>query len=316
MGWIGQNVVILRGKKIIATMNQSLKGHSAMLCANVMWGLMSPIAKFVMIGGLITPLIVTNLRIAGAMILFWIASMFMPREHVPAKDLARLFVASLLAIVFNQGCFIFGVGLTTPGDASIITTSMPLWAMILSAVILKDRITGRKVAGIIAGAVGAILLIAGGKSHSNLAVAPTNAILGDILVLTAQFSYALYIVIYKDFVRKYSMFTIMKWMFTFAFVCVLPFSAQSLAATDWTQLNLLQAGGIVYIVVFATFVAYTFIVVAQKRLSPTVTATYNYVQPTVACVVAIMWGMDSFSVAKGIAIILIFSGVYLVTRGK
>jgi drug/metabolite transporter (DMT)-like permease len=297
-------------------MNQSLKGHSAMLCANVMWGLMSPIAKFVMIGGLITPLIVTNLRIAGAMILFWLASMFMPREHVPGKDLARLFVASLLAIVFNQGCFIFGVGLTTPGDASIITTSMPLWAMILSAFILKDRITGRKIAGIAAGAIGAVLLIMGGKSHSNIAVAPTNAILGDLLVLTAQFSYALYIVIYKDFVRKYSMFTIMKWMFTFAFICVLPFSASSLVATEWTMLSISQIMGIIFIVVFGTFISYTFIVVAQKRLSPTVAATYNYVQPTVACIVAIMWGMDSFSLLKGVAIILIFSGVYLVTRSK
>jgi len=274
-------------------MNQTLKGHSAMLCANVMWGLMSPIAKFVMIGGLITPLIVTNLRIAGAMILFWIASLFMPREHVPVGDLARLFVASLLAIVFNQGCFIFGVGLTTPGDASIITTSMPLWAMILSAIILKDRITSRKIAGIIAGAVGAILLIMGGKNHTNISVAPTNAILGDILVLTAQFSYALYIVIYKNFVRKYSMFTIMKWMFTFAFICVLPFSLNSLANTDWMALSWQQISGLAYIVVCATFISYTFIVVAQKRLSPTVTATYNYVQPTVACIVAIMWGMDS-----------------------
>lgn len=295
-------------------MNKTLKGHSAMLCSNVMWGLMSPIAKFVMIGGIITPLIVTNLRIAGAMILFWIASLFTPKEHVPKGDLARLFVASLMAIVFNQGCFIFGVGLTTPGDASIITTSMPLWAMILSAFILKERITGRKIGGIIAGATGAILLIIGGKSHSNISVAPTNAILGDILVLIAQFSYALYIVIYKNFVSKYSMFTIMKWMFTFAFICVIPFSADSILTTDWMTVSWLQIAGIAFIVVCGTFVSYTFIVVAQKSLSPTVAATYNYVQPTVACIVAIMWGMDSFSLLKGIAIILIFGGVYLVTR--
>jgi drug/metabolite transporter (DMT)-like permease len=297
-------------------MNQSIKGHGAMLCANVMWGLMSPIAKFVMIGGLITPLLVTNLRIIGAMILFWTASLFMPREHVPAKDLAHLFVASLLAIVFNQGCFIFGVGLTTPGDASIITTSMPLWAMILSAIILKDRITTRKIIGIIAGATGAILLVMGGKSHANISVAPTNAVLGDVLVLIAQLSYALYIVIYKNFVQRYSMFTIMKWMFTFAFICVIPFSYNDLVHTAWTQVSALQAAGLTFIVVCGTFISYTFIVVAQKRLPPTVTATYNYVQPTVACAVAIAWGMDSFSALKGAAIVLIFTGVFLVTRSK
>ena len=96
----------------------------AMLAANSIWGLMSPIAKLVMLGGIVTPLVVTDLRVFGAMILFWILSFFRKPEHVDHKDMAKLFVASLLAIVFNQGCFIFGVGLTSPGDASIITTRL------------------------------------------------------------------------------------------------------------------------------------------------------------------------------------------------
>ena len=119
-----------------------------MFGANAMWGLMSPISKFIMLGGAVTPLVVTDLRIGGAMVLFWIASFFQKPEHVSHKDLASLFVAALLGIVFNQGCFIFGVSLSSPGDASIITTSMPLWAMVLAALILKEPITGKKVLGI------------------------------------------------------------------------------------------------------------------------------------------------------------------------
>ena len=126
---------------------QKWKGHGAMFCANAMWGLMSPLAKLVMLGGAVTPLVVTDLRIFGAMILFWIASFFRKPEHVGHKDLAKLFVASLLAIVFNQGCFIFGVGLTSPADASIITTSMPLIAMVLAAIYLKEPITGKESIG-------------------------------------------------------------------------------------------------------------------------------------------------------------------------
>ena len=102
-----------------------------------MWGLMSPVAKFVMVGGAVTPLVVTDLRITGAMVLFWIASFFQKPERVAPKDLLKLLGASLLAIVFNQGCFIFGVGLTSPVDASIITTSMPLRAMVLAAIDVK-----------------------------------------------------------------------------------------------------------------------------------------------------------------------------------
>lgn len=104
----------------------SLKGHVSMFAANASWGLMSPISKIVMAGSLVSPLLLTGMRVFGAMVLFWVVSFFMKPEHVNHRDLARLFGASLLAIVFNQGCFIFGVSLTSPADASIITTSMPL----------------------------------------------------------------------------------------------------------------------------------------------------------------------------------------------
>lgn len=115
-----------------------------MLGANVMWGLMSPLAKYAMNTGAVTPMTITELRVAGAMVLFWMVSLFGPRERVAPRDLLRLFAASLLAIVFNQGCFIFGVGLSSPVDASVITTSMPLLAMVFAALFLKEPVTGRK----------------------------------------------------------------------------------------------------------------------------------------------------------------------------
>ena len=296
---------------------QKLKGHGAMLCANAMWGLMSPLAKLVMVGGLVTPLVVTDLRVFGAMLLFWIVSFFRRPEHVGHKDLAKLFVASLLAIVFNQGCFIFGVGLTSPADASIITTSMPLWAMVLAALFLKEPVTGKKVLGIAFGATGALLLILG-SSHTGTgsSVSGDKSIWGDLLVLTAQLSYALYLVLFKNFVSKYSVFTIMKWMFTYAFICLLPFSYDDLLATGWSSLSLAEIGSILFIVVGGTFLCYIFVIVGQKNLRPTVAGMYNYVQPVVACIVAICWGMDTFNWVKGISILLIFSGVYMVTQSR
>ena len=254
---------------------QKLKGHGAMLAANTMWGLMSPLAKFVMIGGVVTPLLVTDLRVFGAMVLFWIASFFRKPEHVGHKDLAKLFVASLLAIVFNQGCFIFGVGLTSPADASIITTSMPLWAMILAAIYLKEPITGKKVLGIALGATGALLLILGSQQNAAASTSGDNNIWGDILVLCAQLSYALYIVLFKDFVGKYSVFTIMKWMFTYAFICALPFSYDDILAAQWTSLGAAECLSLVFIVVGSTFLSYIFVIVGQKNLRPTVAGMYN-----------------------------------------
>ena len=282
-----------------------------MLGANVMWGLMSPVAKFVMVGGAVTPLVVTDLRITGAMVLFWIASFFQKPERVAPKDLLKLLGASLLAIVFNQGCFIFGVGLTSPVDASIITTSMPLLAMVLAAIYLKEPITGKKVLGIAVGATGALLLILGSHQVSEAKAAGNHYIWGDLLVLLAQFSYALYFVLFKNFVNKYSLITIMKWMFTYAFICALP-----LLHTEWKSLQNTEIGALVFIVVGSTFISYVLIVIGQKNLRPTVAGMYNYVQPLVASIVAVCWGMDTFNFVKIISVALIFGGVYLVTNSR
>ena len=293
-----------------------LKGHGSMLGANVMWGLMSPVAKFVMVGGAVTPLVVTDLRITGAMVLFWIASFFQKPERVAPKDLLKLLGASLLAIVFNQGCFIFGVGMTSPVDASIITTSMPLLAMVLAAIYLKEPITGKKVLGIAVGATGALLLILGSHQVSEAKAAGNHYIWGDLLVLLAQFSYALYFVLFKNFVNKYSLITIMKWMFTYAFICALPFSYNDLLHTEWKSLQNTEIGALVFIVVGSTFVSYVLIVIGQKNLRPTVAGMYNYVQPLVASIVAVCWGMDTFNFVKIISVALIFGGVYLVTNSR
>lgn len=283
-----------------------------MLGANTMWGLMSPLSKLLMASGAVTSLVVTDLRIGGAMVLLWIASFFQKPEHVNHKDLITLFFASLFAIVFNQGCFIFGVSLSSPADASIITTSM-----LLAAFILKEPITGKKVLGIACGAGGALLLILGSSQNQPAASSASHtAIWGDLLVLFAQFCYAFYIVRFKDFVNKYSLITIMKWMFTYSFICTIPFSASDLMNADWSGLKAVEIGSLTFIVVGATFVSYMLIVVGQKNLRPTVAGMYNYIQPLVACIVAVCWGMDSFNTTKIIAVVLIFGGVYLVTSSR
>lgn len=286
-----------------------------MLLANSSWGLMSPLAKIVMAGGVITPLVMTDLRVFGAMVLFWIVSFFQKPEHVSPRDMLKLFGASMLAIVFNQGCFIFGVGLSSPADASIITTSMPLWAMLLAAIFLGEPITSKKVIGIAFGAGGALMLILGSGQSLSMN-ANGSHIAGDLLVLFAQLSYASYLVLFKNFISKYSLVTVMKWMFTYAFLVTLPFSYTTLLSTDWMALRTSDVASILFIVVFATFVSYMFIIVGQKNLRPTVTGMYNYVQPVVACIVTIYLGLDSFNAMKGIAVALIFGGVFLVTTSK
>lgn len=138
-------------------------GHIAMFSASVMWGAMAPISKFVMDGGLVDAVTVTDVRIFGAALLFWLVSPFMKREKVERKDFLKIFGAAMFAIVLNQGVYISGVSMTSPVDASIITTSLPIVTMLLAAVILKEPITSRKAIGVLLGACGALLLAFGNR---------------------------------------------------------------------------------------------------------------------------------------------------------
>ena len=249
-----------------------------MLGANVMWGLMSPVAKAVLVGGLVTPLVVTDLRIFGAMVLFWVASLFQKPEHVPPRDLMKLFGASLLAIVFNQGCFIFGVGLTSPVDASIITTSMPLLAMVLAAVFLREPITWLKAGGVFLGCAGALILILvsqHGTGHS-------SSVMGDVLCIVSAVSYATYLTAFRNVIVRYSPVTTMKWMFLFAAIVAVVIYYRPLTAVDYAGLAPRTWAGIGYVVVCSTFLSYLMVPIGQHHLRPTVVSMYNYVQPVVA----------------------------------
>lgn len=284
-----------------------------MLGANIFWGLMSPIVKMVFASGVVLPIVLVDFRIAGAAVLFWILSLFMPKEHVPPRDLLLLAGASMIGILFNQGCFIIGVSLTSPGEASLITTTMPMWVMLLAWVILREPITGKKVGGILLGATGAVILVLG---NLNTSARGSHPMLGDFVVMMAQLSYALYLTLYRNFIRKYSLVTLMKWMFLSASIVGVTVTSPWLLKTDWRAISAFEWGGMCYVMAVGTFLAYICIMIGQKTLRPTVVGMYNYVQPVVAMFVGVWLGFDTITIPKLIAIPLIFAGVYLVTISK
>lgn len=284
-----------------------------MIGAETMWGLMAPIGKFILSGAVITPLLMTDFRMIGAACLFWIASLFTQPEHVNHKDMLSLFFAALFGIVFNQGTYIFGLGMTSPINASIVTTSLPILTMVIAAIYLREPITGKKLLGVFMGAVGALLLILSGQPMSG---GQSGSIGGDLLCFFAQFCFSLYLVFFKGLIGKYSPITLMKWMFTYASICLIPFSYTEIVQLDWSLLDYKVIAGLVMVVFCATFISYLLIPIGQKNLRPTVTSMYNYLQPIVASILAVAWGMDSFNALKIVAVILVFSGVFFVTQSK
>lgn len=291
-------------------MNKNIQGHLFALTANILWGVMSPIGKSALTE--FSALSVTTFRMVGAAACFWLLSLFCKREQVDHRDMLKIFFASLFALVFNQGVFIFGLSMTSPIDASIVTTTLPIVTMIVAAIYLKEPVTNKKVSGIFVGAMGALILIISSQGANS----SDGNILGDLLCLIAQISFSIYLTVFKGLSQKYSPITLNKWMFVYASMCYIPFSYHDMTAIQWSGIStaaLLQVG---YVVVGGSFLAYICIMSAQRMLRPTVVSMYNYMQPIVASTVAIMIGLGTFNLEKGIAIALVFLGVYIVTQSK
>lgn len=292
--------------------NQPLYAHLSMFMACAIWGLMSPIGKDAMTHGL-DGIDMVSFRVAGGALLFWITSFFLPKEHVPLRDKLTFAGAAVFGLVCNQCCFTIGLSLTSPVNASIVTTSMPIFAMILSFLILREPITWKKAVGVAVGCAGALTLV---LTSANAADAKVGDVRGDILVMCAQLSYALFLSLFNRFIKKYDIVTVNRWMFLWATLLVWPFTASHVMHTDWQAVPLrswLEAG---YVVVFGTFVGYLLIVTAQKVLRPTVVSIYNYVQPAVAVAVTVLTGMGVFKPTQALAVLLVFVGVWLVTKSK
>ena len=289
-----------------------LLAHLSMFLACAFWGLMAPLGKDAMTHG-VTGIDMVTFRVAGAAILFWITSLFVKREHVPVKDVLRLGLAGLFGLTLNQCGFTIGLSITSPINASIVTTSMPIFAMLLSALILKEPLTAKKVGGVLLGFSGAIILILSSATASSDKV---GDIRGDILCLCAQLSFALYLSLFNPLVRKYSVFTVNKWMFTFATLYILPFTFQHVAAIDFPNVPISTWLETAFVVFICTYVCYILTMNAQQTLRPTVVSVYNYVQPMVAVVVSVLTGLGIFKPAHAIAVVLVFFGVRFVTKSK
>ncbi len=292
--------------------SRPLLAHLSMFAACAFWGLMAPLGKDAMTHG-ITGIDMVTFRVSGAALLFWLTSLFTPREHVTRRDLMLFPLAGLFGLVMNQCCYTIGLSITSPVNASIVTTSMPIFAMILAALILKEPITGRKATGVLMGCSGALILILTSASAAN---AKVGDIRGDLLCLLAQFSFALYLALFNPLVRRYSVFTINKWMFLWATVFILPFSWSHVAAIEWSDVPVRTWWETTYVVFVATYLSYILTMIGQRTLRPTVVSTYNYVQPLVSVIVSVAAGLAAFRLSHALAVVLVFSGVWLVTKSR
>lgn len=294
-------------------MDKRTLGFLAALGAAIIYGLNHTIAKNVM-PTYITPFGFILLRVLGAAILFWLVSFFIKPEKIQKKDWPRLIACSFLGMVINMLAFFKGLELSTPVNSSVIITISPIIVFIFSAILLKEKIQFLKTIGIISGFIGAVILV---LYTSKTGINAPNIPLGNVLFILNSFAYGLYLVLVKPLIEKYNIITLLKWLFLLAIFLNLPVTFNEFTSVKWADLPIKDAVlPMLFVVVGTTFCTYLFNAYALRTLSPSTVSSFIYLQPIVGIVYAVSTKSDTLSLVSVTGMILIFIGIYLVTKKK
>lgn len=300
-------------------MNKRVAAHIALVLVNVIYAANYLIAKGIM-PDYIGPSGFIFFRVTGSVLLFILLGSFI-KEKVDKKDFGRLILAGLFGVAINQLLFFNGLNLTSPINASIIMTSNPILVLIISHIMLKEVITKNKILGVLIGGLGAVFLLISTKQAST----GHASFSGDLMVFINAMSYGVYLVIVKPLLAKYKPITVIMWVFIFGWCFVLPFGINQALEVDWQSLPSSIIWGVVYVIIFTTFLAYLFNIFALKIVSPSVASTYIYLQPVLAGLFSYL--VDNYlhnengysqdiTWFKLLCTLMIFTGVYLVSKRK
>ncbi len=300
-------------------MSKLVRAHIALFLVNALYGANHVVAKGVM-PDYLTPSAFIFLRATGATVLFWIIHKLFVKEKVARKDFKLLILCALFGVALNQLFFFHGLSLTSSINSGIIMTLNPIMVVILSYVILKEKITWRKSVGIVIGASGAILLTLTGGSGAD------DSRLGDLFILINAASYAMYLVLVKSLMKKYAPLTVITWVFTFGsmFVMLFPLTMPEVIATDFAAIPLDIWYIIFFVIIGVTFMTYLLTVFGLKHVSPSVSSAYIYLQPVLVMFFAYVLSAagiaedytGSITWEKIIYMLIIFLGVYITSSSS
>ena len=251
------------------------------------------------------------LRVLGASALFWLISLWGPKEKIEKKDYLRIFVCAIFGMGVNMLVFFKGLSLSTPINSAVLITTTPIIVLILSSVLIKEKIVGRKVFGIFIGLLGALGLI---LFSNELRQDAPNIPLGNFLILLNSFFYGTYLILAKILISKYHPFTFMKWLFSLGILICLPFGYQEFLEIEWSLLPFEIIWRIAFVVIGTTFFTYLFNVFALTQLKASTLSAFVYLQPLIGILYALATGKDTLTTIKIVAASLVFIGVYLSSR--
>ena len=291
-------------------MDKRILALIAAIVATSIFGFNHTIAKELM-PNVLSPNALLYSRVLGAAICFWFVSLFTKREKVEIKDFKLIIICAIFGMGLNMITALNGLYNSTPINSSIITTLAPIFIFLISVILLKEKISKRKYAGVFISFIGTLTLIL--LNEKSLENAP-NINLGNFYLFINSISYALYFVLVKPLTEKYNMITIMKWLFLFSIFINMPFGLVEFMQVEWVEINNTSFIKIFYVVFCTTFLVYLLNLYALKNLKATTVGMFIYLQPVIGILFAIYRGADKLTIPDISSVLLVFAGVYLVSK--
>lgn len=282
--------------------------YGALLFVTLIYGANYTIAKYV-VPLYLLPLAFVVCRVSVSSVLFWGIGTLGPSEKVSRSDHWLLFKCALFGTALNQYLFFKGLSLTTPIHASLIMTMTPIAVIVVAAIMGRERLTLQKVAGTFIGFIGVILLLTkGGVSLAE------GTFTGDLFILMNGTVYAIYLVLVKPLMQRYHHFTVLKWIFLYGAILMIPLGLPELLSADWTNFPQRTWLSLAYVVIATTFLVYLINVWALRYVDSSVVGIFIYLQPVFATVVALSLGEDKLDLQTVLYALVIMIGVYLVSK--
>jgi drug/metabolite transporter (DMT)-like permease len=287
--------------------------HFAIVAANIIFGLNIPVTKS-LIANWLTPTGYTFTRMLFGTIVFWIVGLFLPKEKVMVKDLFVFAIGGFFGFVATQFLFASALRFTTPVYFSLIMSLTPVLVLVLSVLFMKETTTSLKIIGTLLSILGAFLIII----QSTKSGLGSNNLLGIGLSVLSALSYAIYLLVTGNISVKYKPVTVVKYMFFFSLLMILPFgftsfSTQKMFSSEVTTVAIMQLS---FALLFSTVLAFFLMPIALSKLKASTVSIYMNLQPLTASIVAIVIGQDTFSWDKPLTAVLVIAGVYLVTGNE
>ena len=292
----------------IRPVEKSYAPHVALFAVQVFFGSATVLGKFALLA--FPPDALVGFRVGGAALAFYILQRFRGSLALDnRRDYLKFAFFALIGVALNQLFFFKGLSLTTAVNTSLIAVTIPIFTILISVLIGNDSLSARKLAGIVLAAAGVVYLI--NPMQASFGSETTR---GDILIVLNSLCYAIYVAISKNLISRYGALKSIAWLFLYASLINVPMGFFALREVNLQAVSLNSWLFVAGLVIFPTIMAYFWNAWALSRVEPSIVAVYIYLQPLMGFLAAILFLGEHFSMRLLISAILVFAGVFLVTR--